>query len=294
MNTATELEQFQTGANVMRPSIRKQILSTISAVIAVVIAVAVVATVLFSLPVALNKYLVAGPEAGPLGYTGSIFLLLDFTKSELESVREAIRETAKKGVVANISPGIYTAAYSLGTDPDGFDEVANRIFGDTAGPGQKVHLNVANEADLTPTSRAEFPGQWKALRSLTAGWNRSIDALRPPQNRCCSAYSSAVAYIESRLSDGSLPGAVTVVIIGALSEEPAPDPYRPPPPQDSQRRLYSGVRVLLVRPFSVRGPHSRAEIDAYFREYFHERGTEAQIHDLNGFPGIGQGTILMN
>src|SRR5438105_750128 len=97
------------------------------------------------------------------------------------------------------------------------------------------------------TTLAIIAGLFAVIVIATAEWNRSIDALQPPRNRCCSAYLSAVSYIESRLLSGSLPGAVTIVIIGDLSPEPAPQPFIPSPPEDSQRRLYSGVRVFLVR-----------------------------------------------
>jgi hypothetical protein len=144
----------------------------------------------------------------------------------------------------------------------------------------------SNPGNLGTVFKAELTTQWKDLTDLKGKWRQAIDATKPPKDSCCSAYLSAAAYIESRLTNGSLPGEVTVVIVGDLYPEPVPQPFVPPEPEEGQRNLYRGARVWLVRPFTLRGHHSRTEVDAYWNMYLSQRGGQVQFYDLSGFPGL--------
>ncbi len=272
------------GTSVAPSTLRKYGMIVATAVVAAAALTAVGGAVIL-LTSAIRTYLVEAAPITPLAYTGSVFLFIDTTESESGPVRERVCEVAKNKVIVRLSPGTFCGGYAIGAEP-AFDEVAGRIFGDSDAPGPKIRLGLQGDGARSPGLNAELAGQTALLRSMSQEWSRRIDDLRPPRNRCCSAYLAALSYLEKRLGNGSLPSPVTVVIIGDLKEEPTPEPFAAPPAEGPERRVYDGVRVLLVRPYSASGPHSRVQIDDYWADYFHQRGATPQIYDLNGFPGI--------
>jgi hypothetical protein len=232
---------------------------------------------------------ISEPTPGSLTYVRQIMILVDQTESLNRAQRLAIKDVLQKQVLPNIAPGDFVACYEVPADRRGYDEVTNRVFGDEPEHLPLVRPELVGEAAVPETLRAELANQWHQIKTYVDDWRKKIAKVEPPADRRYSGYSQAMEYLNTRFGN---PIGVTerhLIVLGDLCDDPAPNPFKPPPCLDKEQSAYAHVNVALVRPFQLRGSRSRAEVDEYWTRYFAERGApehNVELWGLSDYPGL--------
>ncbi len=221
---------------------------------------------------------------GEPGYLRQVVILADQTASMNPAQCAAIRKTAQTRILDRLGPGDFAACYQIGDSPDGYDEVRNWIFGDWEEALPKVRPEYADRGRFEVHEAQELLDCWRKCDQLMQTWRGRVAALAAPGDHSC--YLSALDFLETHFAAPEA-NERWLFILGDLVEDPEPSPFEPPAVSEGRGIAYESVKVVLVRPFQIRGRHPEATVSAFWTKYFSDRGAVTlDSYGLTGFPGL--------